>query len=943
MLRRDPSLTAYQPMPGAMKKAPSVVAKYHVGTLPAEEAKRVDLFGKGEPNEFLVCANSQLIAYDADGKQLWSAHQPGYDITEAKWVEDLDGDGTNEVVAAAGNLGRGRQALVAFDAKTGKFRVAVDFTTGSSGWTARCCPFLAEQPGKQILLVQSSRRQKLPYLPRPTGPDGDFSLWRFDGKKFVRQWHIQTTLPPDAILNNPELLVGDIEGDGRIRAVVSSMCHVWYLDPNEGKVLSLTAWRPQQAQRLGPYGWSELLDVDGDGRLDYVNVAALQNVNYLRNTGMKMELGWTRGWRERHVLSQNDITSPSRPWRDLEGDGKMECLFARGEASRGQWEMHVADGESGSDIVTQPNIVPIATIRAGTDEKSGYLLLCARTEGPHLRPVKAHEVWTYQSGKLEQIWSSEKDRFVLKEFEHDDTNTGYRGFRLRMPVTRDVDGDGVAEFFTSRSGDEHPQAWGYDKQKQIVKKPGRPTPPPSTPKVPPQGKQIPYLLAANLNGKPGNELLLYDEDDEKISILQLADGKLKATETMPATSIPICVDVLGSGMPQVLTVDRDDQMNLRVRVNHSQARLRLRDRRKIEEAWQFVFPGSADVSRFGVAVGRFSGEKHWDVIAYAHVPVTRTYMLNGRTGKVVWELGATGHDRPFQPGGGRGSAIDYNGDGADDFLFANPDYLCIVNGRNGERLFGPSELTHMMQWWAAYSTPTLVRNEGEKPLIYLAGAFSCRAALRVAGQADAGAQARPAADIDTLEYEGGGESRGALQPLTPLGGTRRLEEFRGRLPRGLAGLPRVAAASEIQKAWLEYLPSDRWALYDKGIAGFSEGLLPPSKTAGWRAMQVEADGVLKCFDISTGKVRWHLPLSGHSTNIASCDIDGDGKVECLLGTRDGKLMAILDGGKSGEVLWEKQFPAAVGSPILADITGNGKSEIIISVGDGFVYVLGAGD
>ena len=108
-------------------------------------------------------------------------------------------------------------------------------------------------------------------------------------------------------------------------------------------------------------------------------------------------------------------------------------------------------------------------------------------------------------------------------------------------------------------------------------------------------------------------------------------------------------------------------------------------------------------------------------------------------------------------------------------------------------------------------------------------------------------------------------------------------------------------------------------------------------------MQVEADGVLKCFDVATGKVRWQLPLSGHSTNIASCDIDGDGNVGCLVTTRDGKLMTILDGGKSGEVLWEKQFPAAVGSPILADVTGNGKSEIIVSVGDGSVYVLGAGD
>ena len=40
------------------------------------------------------------------------------------------------------------------------------------------------------------------------------------------------------------------------------------------------------------------------------------------------------------------------------------------------------------------------------------------------------------------------------------------------------------------------------------------------------------------------------------------------------------------------------------------------------------------------------------------------------------------------------------------------------------------------------------------------------------------------------------------------------------------------------------------------------------------------------------------------------------------------------------VVWRKQFDDPVAAVILADVNGDGKSEILASVGDGYVYVLG---
>jgi hypothetical protein len=70
-------------------------------------------------------------------------------------------------------------------------------------------------------------------------------------------------------------------------------------------------------------------------------------------------------------------------------------------------------------------------------------------------------------------------------------------------------------------------------------------------------------------------------------------------------------------------------------------------------------------------------------------------------------------------------------------------------------------------------------------------------------------------------------------------------------------------------------------------------------------------------------------------------VDGDGEAKLLFGGQDGNLVALRDAGDHGEVVCRKHFDAPVGTPILADVNGDGKSEIIVSVGDGNVYVLGA--
>src|SRR5437763_630811 len=72
MWRHDAAITGHQPLSGAMKAEPRVLAKYFVGAQPGT-ATFADLRGTGETNDVLIAARAKLTAYDPDGKRLWES------------------------------------------------------------------------------------------------------------------------------------------------------------------------------------------------------------------------------------------------------------------------------------------------------------------------------------------------------------------------------------------------------------------------------------------------------------------------------------------------------------------------------------------------------------------------------------------------------------------------------------------------------------------------------------------------------------------------------------------------------------------------------------------------------------------------------------------------------------------------------------------------------
>jgi len=452
----------------------------------------------------------------------------------------------------------------------------------------------------------------------------------------------------------------------------------------------------------------------------------------------------------------------------------------------------------------------------------------------------------------------------------------------------DVDGDNQPEFFTAAQPGGAEQSWGVDREGGIIAKAGQVLPPPppvvsvKPPVIPPQlpaleGTMVPYLLAADLDGSGRNRLLLYN--NSTVTVLRLEQGELRQVETFPSSEIPIVCNLLGDGKPYVLTGGREADGNIWVQA-------RGPDRQTL---WRYVLPGSASSSQYAnravnFTVGHFTGGKQLDVFLYCTKPGARTDVLDGRTGKVVWERDEMPNTfRHFQPAGGRASVWDYNGDGAEDILFCNPDYYCVADGKSGELLVGPVGITKLVKWWAAYSSPAVLGGDRGQPLVYLGGAYACSTSISLDGQ---------------------------------------------------------------RCFWHDHLPSERWRLNPLWLEGFVEGLLPPGrgdaggKKNGWRVGNIEADGTFRCFDARSGRTRWRLAMPTAISSITTGDVDGDGKPDFVLSGYDGRLLVVSDDGNQAKTLWSKYFDAPVGPSLLSDLNGDGHSELVVSVGDGNVYVLG---
>ncbi len=119
-------------------------------------------------------------------------------------------------------------------------------------------------------------------------------------------------------------------------------------------------------------------------------------------------------------------------------------------------------------------------------------------------------------------------------------------------------------------------------------------------------------------------------------------------------------------------------------------------------------------------------------------------------------------------------------------------------------------------------------------------------------------------------------------------------------------------------------------------------------------MDIDGDGKLEVvvgsFDNKThaingedGSLLWTYTMErGAGSSPAVADIDNDGKLEVIINSFDNKTHAI--NGEDGSLLWTYTTKSSItSSPAVADLDGDGKLEVVATSFDGNVYVVNGED
>lgn len=882
--RRDLRNTAISPLVGTMKTAPGVAWSHIVGR-EAPGVQLVDLDGD-QCEELLVSESGAMAAHRQNGSLLWRQR---FDNVRVWNCTDIDADGERELIVNVGNP----QVLHILSARDGRVRFRFDELAKPGIGGIRLVKF---QPDDNDLhaIVWSNLKEIGYCLSFRDGVERPVIEWTFDWKR--------TFFAPCTAL-------ADMDRDGRLDLVVVTYNTVFIYDTRNGQPKHTFEWNSGRN-----YGTLVVKDVDADGWPDLVMLAdsLREHVAVIRNEqGQSLRVLWDKFYEQNYPEDHVSLQILTESVDDFDGDGRTEVVYSVfDDRVDKRWRTLVVDALTGELERELPGqyVDAAAPLFPG---RPPVLLLSRPTDRGTLQ-TERHEVWSGTGGDWRKIGELPPGKLILSR-----------------------------------------PTYGY--------------PPEESQPVTGQSRGAPTRVVHSLPGIDGPPGLLVLRDGGRRVVFLTGDSAGVLSQTWSA-GLPE-----GTSDGSTLSIVRGSPATeMSARLVHSgtdgRARILEADQKSIAEIPTALGPITHPV------VARL---KPGEAPSFVFIDgKNRLHCLRspgkGKPPELAWSQPGFAWQTVYVPslrGLGVPHIADVDGDGSREILIArDPDLLVALDSSGG-----------VAKSWKFPARPvqwTVGRfDEDEVPdllVSYPTGAVIDLATVAVSGK-----------DGKQIWQSHCGNGSVALHDLDGDGVDdvihRDLYERRtldGRTGRDLLpivmqpgnhtpALPRLdATGAPLGIWWL----GGHWSLSGDGPDGkqlWNEWTAP---TAVHGIADVDGDGNLalggvtagqlyrlpgpipfdgpdrefQCHDLTTGRFKWSLPIGTTSTGVVSADVDGDGKQEFLLGTTDGRLLAVASASPdAGRILWEVALPAAAGVPVVCDADEDGSADIVVSCADGKLYCLSA--
>lgn len=893
--RFDAANTAHQVNPGAITDPAVLDREYLGGSL--GQLVPADLAGDGRTS-FLAIDSGRLSAYDVDFDQLWQSPliRPG----GIAGVGDLNGDGNREVVTYSGV----QVFVLSGDSGEVLWSQAVPGTTQAlTRQGTRVVDIVPGQQGDQLFLWGSSAFGTM--LGFDQGFEEAQELWRTPDNEFAEAYI-------------PAIAIGDMNGDGRDEVVMATCGSVITYDAETGQEL-LGEWNGRVDWTTGPgidcrnYGNMFLEDLDGDGYPEVVIIAdgVTLHLAVLQNGTDGLSLAYDEFIE--HPENAKTLRSTFNSVGDMTGDGAIEAvygLYNRDGSER--WEVLVFDALTGT---ADPVAVLADTYLWGVQDVTGddvpeLLTSTSQTRVPSSYATIQVQAFDADAGAYVELWSAEDARWRVQSAPFhavkQSISPAGRFAANEVLTSDDLSDGGLAAFVEFQDGSTAAYDFGSASVEQVWQRDG--------------GNVL-------WQGSVGGSSRVAVQQDDGFVSYEDVDGTVVARITTGSLTGAPTVGPLGGArnsiiLPGANGVQVFDYTPL-----------------GLAELWRVDGQGSMVYgSGTAVPIVDLEGDgTHGLVVADSFEGSSRLRYLDG-DGNPIWDSVLT--DLPaVSPGNGLYSwaAGDLRGTGTQDLYVAafaggyNTEVSRVVDGSDGTVVssrndnplrpgigFGP---------WVGNPGIADVNGDGKDEVFFRAKDITYRAL-------DGDLSSVREVCCRGVFGEQGNEWLYHNPAFVDLTGDGTLEML---MTGGFDGFHAVEFDDDDPDGRLLWYhqtdPSD--------MLGRIAGSADITGNGEMEVATLHQDGFVRLWSGATGDLLDEYDAGQPGSSLVTGDVTGDGQVNVLYGTDDGRLAALEYESGGGLVeSWTLDLGFEIGELALADVTGDGITEIVLTAADGFLYVIG---